>query len=163
MYETITKEEIEAGQKAIMGGNVGGKFDLIVKKAYGSTIEATDGRKFLDCTSQAWSCGIGFNHPKVNKAVQEQVELFSHIRTSFDTIPKLLLSKKEPVSDPEVLFHRAGDVHGKAEQRFAVLGQKRLLTCHPALPVIQNFRECCFPFHVQSSFTVCRCGADIPG
>lgn len=94
MYETITKEEIEAGQKAIMGGNVGGKFDLIVKKAYGSTIEATDGRKFLDCTSQAWSCGIGFNHPKVNKAVQEQVELFSHIRTSFDTIPKLLLSKK---------------------------------------------------------------------
>ncbi len=94
MYETITQEEIEAGQKAIMGGNVGGKFDLIVKKAYGSTIEATDGRKFLDCTSQAWSCGIGFNHPKVNKAVQEQVELFSHIRTSFDTIPKLLLSKK---------------------------------------------------------------------
>lgn len=94
MYETITQEEIAAGQKAIMGGNVGGKFDLIVKKAYGSTIEATDGRKFLDCTSQAWSCGIGFNHPKVNKAVQEQVELFSHIRTSFDTIPKLLLSKK---------------------------------------------------------------------
>lgn len=94
MYETITKEEIEAGQKAIMGGNVGGKFDLIVKKAYGSTIEATDGRKFLDCTSQAWSCGIGFSHPKVNKAVQEQVEQFSHIRTSFDTIPKLLLSKK---------------------------------------------------------------------
>ena len=94
MYETITREEIEAGQKAIMGGNVGGKFDLIVKKAYGSTIEATDGRKFLDCTSQAWSCGIGFNHPKVNKAVQEQVELFSHIRTSFDTIPKLLLSKR---------------------------------------------------------------------
>lgn len=94
MYETITQEELEAGRKAIMGGNVGGKFDLVVKKAYGSTIEATDGRKFLDCTSQAWSCGIGFNHPKVNKAVQEQVELFSHIRTSFDTIPKLLLSKK---------------------------------------------------------------------
>lgn len=94
MYDTITQEELEAGQKAIMGGNVGGKFDLVVKKAYGSTIEATDGRKFLDCTSQAWSCGIGFSHPKVNKAVQEQVEQFSHIRTSFDTIPKLLLSKK---------------------------------------------------------------------
>lgn len=94
MYETITQEELEAGRKAIMGGNVGGKFDLVVKKAYGSTIESTDGRKFLDCTSQAWSCGIGFNHPKVTKAVQEQVELFSHIRTSFDTIPKLLLSKK---------------------------------------------------------------------
>ena len=112
MYETITKEEIEAGQKAIMGGNVGGKFDLIVKKAYGSTIEATDGRKFLDCTSQAWSCGIGFNHPKVNKAVQEQVELFSHIRTSFDTIPKLLLSKKLAELAPDNLNKVNYCLHG---------------------------------------------------
>lgn len=94
MYQNITPEELQAGRNALMGGNVGGKFDLVVKKAYGSTIEAMDGRKFLDCTSQAWSCGIGFSHPKVTKAVQEQAELYSHIRTSFDTVPKLLLSKK---------------------------------------------------------------------
>ena len=94
MYQTATPEELQAGRDALMGGNVGGKFDLLVKKAYGCTIEAMDGRKYLDCTSQAWSCGIGFSHPKVIKAVQEQAELYSHIRTSFDTVPKLLLSKR---------------------------------------------------------------------
>ena len=94
MYQTATPEELQAGRDALMGGNVGGKFDVLVKRAYGCTIEDVNGKKYLDCTSQAWSCGIGFSHPKVIKAVQEQAELYSHIRTSFDTVPKLLLSKR---------------------------------------------------------------------
>lgn len=94
MYQTATPEELQAGRDALMGGNVGGKFDVLVKQAYGCTIEDINGKKYLDCTSQAWSCGIGFSHPKVTKAVQEQAELYSHIRTSFDTVPKLLLSKR---------------------------------------------------------------------
>ena len=69
MYQTATPEELQAGRDALMGGNVGGKFDLLVKRTYGSTVEAMDGTKYLDCTSQAWSCGIGFCHPRVTKAV----------------------------------------------------------------------------------------------
>lgn len=94
MYQNATPEELEAGRRALMGGNVGGKFDLVVKDAKGSTIYDTEGNEYLDCTSQAWSMNIGFCHPKVVKAVQEQAELFSHIRTSFDTVPKLLLAKR---------------------------------------------------------------------
>lgn len=94
MYEHATPEELAAGRAALMGGNVGGSFDLVVKEAHGSTIVADDGREYLDCTSQAWSMNIGFGHPKVIKAVQEQAALYSHIRTSFDTVPKLLLAKR---------------------------------------------------------------------
>jgi len=112
MYQTATPEELQAGRDALMGGNVGGKFDLTVKASYGCTIEATNGQKFLDCTSQAWSCGIGFCHPKVVKAVQEQAELYSHIRTSFDTVPKLLLAKKLAELAPENLNKVNFCLHG---------------------------------------------------
>lgn len=94
MGYTYTEEDLEKGRQAIMGGNVGGHVDMIVAKSYGSTIEDVNGRKFIDATSQAWSCGIGFCHPKVVKAVQETAENYSHIRTSYETIPKLLLSKR---------------------------------------------------------------------
>jgi len=95
MYQTITPEEIHAGREALMGGNVGGKLNLIVKDVdEGCTVYDMDGKAYLDCTSQAWSMGTGMKHKKVIKAVQEQVELYSHIRTTFDTIPKLLLAQR---------------------------------------------------------------------
>jgi 4-aminobutyrate aminotransferase-like enzyme len=49
---------------------------------------------YIDCTSQAWSLNVGYCHPKVIAAVAEQITLYTHIRTSFDTVPKLLLAKK---------------------------------------------------------------------
>ncbi len=112
MYETITPEETKAGREALMGGNVGGKYDLIVKEAYGSTIVDMDGKKYIDCTSQAWSMNIGFSNPKVVQAVQEQAARFSHIRTSFDTVPKLLLSKRLAEMAPGNLKKINYSLHG---------------------------------------------------
>ena len=139
MYQTATPEELQAGRDALMGGNVGGKFDLLVKKAYGCTIEAMDGRKYLDCTSQAWSCGIGFSHPKVIKAVQEQAELYSHIRTSFDTVPKLLLSKRLTELSPGNLNKVVYCLHGANANEGALklafrnrLGKNRFMSFYDA-------------------------------
>lgn len=139
MYQTATPEELEAGRKALMGGNVGGKFDILVKRAYGCTIEAMDGKKYLDCTSQAWSCGIGFSHPKVTKAVQEQAELYSHIRTSFDTVPKLLLSKRLVELSPGNLnkvnycLHGANAIEGALKMAFRNhYGKNKFISFHDA-------------------------------
>lgn len=112
MYENLTPQELEAGRRALMGGNVAGAVDLMVKSTKGSTVYDVKGNAYLDCTSQAWSMNIGFSHPKVIKAVQEQAELYSHIRTSFDTAPKLLLAKRLAELAPGNLKKVGFTLHG---------------------------------------------------
>ena len=112
MDHTMTPEEMAAGRAALMGGNVGGSYDLLVKEAHGSTIVDMNGREYLDCTSQAWSMNIGFSHPKVIAAVQEQVTHYMHIRTSFETIPKLMLSKRLAEMAPGKLKKVSYCLHG---------------------------------------------------
>ena len=94
MYQTITAEEMAAGRAALMSGNVGGSLNILVTNMEGCTVYDSNGNGYIDCTSQAWSMGIGMKHPKVIQAVHEQMERFSHGRTTFDTVPKLLLAKR---------------------------------------------------------------------
>ncbi|MEN6596062.1 MAG: aspartate aminotransferase family protein [Clostridiaceae bacterium] len=108
----MTPEEMAAGRAALMGGNVGGNFELLVKEAHGSTIVDMNGKEYLDCTSQAWSMNIGFSHPKVIAAVQEQVNHYMHIRTSFETVPKLMLSKRLVEMAPGKLKKVSYCLHG---------------------------------------------------
>ena len=94
MYEHVTEAELEAGRRALMGGGVGGGLPIVVARGEGAILWDTTGKEYIDCTSQAWSLNVGYCHPKVIAAVAEQIKLFTHIRTSFDTVPKLLLAKK---------------------------------------------------------------------
>ena len=82
------------GRQALLGGGVGRGLPLVVKKAKAASLWDMQGKEYIDCTSQAWSVNVGHCHPKVVAAVTEQVQAFTHIRTSFETVPKLLLTKK---------------------------------------------------------------------
>ncbi|MFZ5853887.1 MAG: aspartate aminotransferase family protein [Chloroflexota bacterium] len=93
-YQTATAEELAAGRRALMGGGVAGQAAFIVDHGAGAVVVDTEGREYIDCTSQAWSLGIGYAHPKVAAAVAEQVHRYTHIRTGFETIPKLLLAQR---------------------------------------------------------------------
>jgi 4-aminobutyrate aminotransferase-like enzyme len=94
MTYTATEKELEAGRAAMLGGGVGRGLPLVVDHARGASLWSTDGKEYIDCTSQAWSVNVGHCHPKVIAAVAEQIQAYTHIRTSFDTVPKLLLAKK---------------------------------------------------------------------
>ncbi|MFN3309441.1 MAG: aminotransferase class III-fold pyridoxal phosphate-dependent enzyme, partial [Anaerolineales bacterium] len=94
MFETIKAEDLEAGWKALGGGGVGSAIPIVVSHGKGSTLYDLEGKAYIDCTAQAWSLSVGYSHPKVISAVCEQIKKYTHIRTSFGTIPKLLLSKK---------------------------------------------------------------------
>jgi 4-aminobutyrate aminotransferase-like enzyme len=76
------------------GRSVGAAVPKLFSKARASKFRTDDGMEYIDCTSQAWSLGIGACHPFVMEAVKEQLNYFTHVRTNFDTVPKLLLSKK---------------------------------------------------------------------
>lgn len=93
-FGDYTEEDLLAGHKAFAGGGVGTARPTILASQKGATLTDVDGREYIDCTSQAWSLGIGACHPKVIAAVTEQIKYLTHVRTSFGTIAKLLLSKR---------------------------------------------------------------------
>ncbi len=94
MFENVRPEDLEAGRRALGGGGVGAPLKFTVDRGEGCVLYDTSGRGFIDCTSQAWSLAVGYSHPKVIAAVQEILPRYTHIRTSFETPPKLLLAKR---------------------------------------------------------------------
>jgi len=93
-YQMASPEALAAGRRALMGGGVAGQAAFIVDHGSGAVVVDTEGREYIDCTSQAWSLGIGYAHPRIAAAVAEQVGRYTHIRTGFETVPKLLLAKR---------------------------------------------------------------------
>jgi diaminobutyrate-2-oxoglutarate transaminase len=76
-------------------------FPIVPVRALGMTVEATDGRHYLDCLSGAGTLALGHNHPVVLEAIQRTLdrgtplhtldlataEKDEFISTLFDTLP----------------------------------------------------------------------------
>jgi 4-aminobutyrate aminotransferase-like enzyme len=84
---------IKAGKEALLSG-WGEMADVIVESGQGAVFKDIYGKEYIDCTSQAWSLNTGFNHPRVLKAVREQLGKLTHARSTFYTIPQLSLARK---------------------------------------------------------------------
>ena len=52
---------------------------LEIKKAEGSYIELSDGRKIIDAISSWWCKSLGHGHPEIKKAITEQMNAFEHV------------------------------------------------------------------------------------
>jgi 4-aminobutyrate aminotransferase-like enzyme len=60
----------------------------------GCRVTDIEGKSYLDCTSQAWTLALGYNHPEVIEAAVTQARTLAHVRAGFPTIPRLLLAKR---------------------------------------------------------------------
>jgi 4-aminobutyrate aminotransferase-like enzyme len=60
----------------------------------GCRVTDLNGKSYLDCTSQAWTLALGYNHPEVIEAAVTQARTLAHVRAGFPTIPRLLLAKR---------------------------------------------------------------------
>lgn len=112
LYDQVTDEELAAGRRALLSGSVGATVPKLYARARGAKFWTTDGAEYIDCTSQAWSLGVGACHPTVLEAVKAQLEYFTHVRTNFETLPKLLLSKKLVEIAPGDLSTVTYSLHG---------------------------------------------------
>jgi len=112
MFENIDENILAQGREHLMSGSVGGGLPIIIESGKGAVVKDVNGKEYIDCTSQAWSFNIGFSHPRVLEAVREQLDKITHVRTSFETVVKLLLAKKLGDIAPESLKKIMFSLHG---------------------------------------------------
>jgi len=120
MFEKVSIKNLEEGRKYLMSGSVGGGLPVIIEKGKGATLWDINGKEYIDCTSQAWTYNIGMSHPRVLEAVKEQIENITHVRTSFETVPKLLLLKKLGEIAPGDLKKISFCLHGSVANESAL-------------------------------------------
>jgi 4-aminobutyrate aminotransferase-like enzyme len=91
--QALDPEALAAARAARLPGWVPGTPPILVRGA-GASVWDSAGNEYIDCTSQAWSLNVGYNHPKVLEAARAQMELLTHARSSFDTAVHLRLAQR---------------------------------------------------------------------
>jgi len=73
-----------------------GYSDIIITEAKGATFKDQNGKEYLDFLSQtAGVLGVGHAHPKVVKAIKEQLDKgLTHTLTMFGNEPRIHLGEK---------------------------------------------------------------------
>ena len=120
MFENVSMKDLEEGRKYLMSGSVGSGLPVMIESGKGAVIKDINGKDYIDCTSQAWTYNIGVSHPKVIGAVEEQIHKITHVRTTFETVPKLLLLKKLGEIAPKDLKKISFCLHGSVANESAI-------------------------------------------
>jgi 4-aminobutyrate aminotransferase / (S)-3-amino-2-methylpropionate transaminase / 5-aminovalerate transaminase len=113
--------DLDAGRAALLSGwSTGSEPGLIITKAAGAVVWDSKGNEYIDCTSMAWSNNIGASRPEVVEAAFEQARELSHLRSNFDSVPLLLLSKALTDSAPGDLKRIGFTLHGSLAVEMAM-------------------------------------------
>jgi 4-aminobutyrate aminotransferase-like enzyme len=124
MFENVNPKDIEEGRKFLMSGSVGGGLPVLIESGNGAVIRDINGKEYIDCTSQAWTFNVGVGHPKVIAAAKEQIDKITHVRTSFETVPKLMLLNKlgniAPKNLKKISFCLHGSVANESAMKLAI-------------------------------------------
>jgi 4-aminobutyrate aminotransferase-like enzyme len=85
---------------------------VVLVRGSGCFVWDSQGRRYLDCISQAWALNIGHCHPRVMDAADRQARTLSHVRNNFGNVPLLLLAKRLAELLPGRLNRVAFSLHG---------------------------------------------------
>jgi 4-aminobutyrate aminotransferase-like enzyme len=114
---------LERGRQALLRGwstTATRERNLLLTRAEGTRVWDSDGREYIDCTSQAWSNNIGAGHPKVLAAAAAQASEIAHARSNYDTIPLLLFSDRITKVAPAGLNRVGYCLHGSLAVEMAM-------------------------------------------
>jgi 4-aminobutyrate aminotransferase-like enzyme len=92
IYE-LSQEQMDAYSKNIMlgGGTRGGP---VLARGKGVRVWDTNGKDYIDCTSQSWALYLGYANDEINRVIKEHIENMTHIHQGFDTKARFYLANK---------------------------------------------------------------------
>lgn len=86
-----TQEWIELSDRYIMSTYA--RYPLVLTRGLGVHVWDSEGRGYLDLVGGIAVCALGHAHPKVVKAIREQVENLSHVSNLYHIAPQILLAQ----------------------------------------------------------------------
>jgi 4-aminobutyrate aminotransferase-like enzyme len=118
---SYAEADLADGRAALLSGwSSGTEPGLIITRASGALVWDSKGNEYIDCTSMAWSNNIGASAPEVVEAAFAQARQLSHLRSNFDSVPLLLLSKAMTESAPGDLKRIGFTLHGSLAVEMAM-------------------------------------------
>ncbi|MBP1993682.1 aspartate aminotransferase family protein [Paenibacillus eucommiae] len=91
IYSTSADQMEEFGRHVMVGGGTPGP---CLVKGKGVRVTDSNGKSYIDCTSQSWAMYLGYAHDEIRQVVNEQMSYFSHIHQGFHTMPRYSLAQK---------------------------------------------------------------------
>lgn len=113
---------------------------MVVSHAIGSYIYATNSKKYLDFVAGVSACALGHQHPRVNQAIKDQLDKYSHVMVygEYSQSPaveycKLLASLLPAPLDKTYLVNSGTEaIEGALKLARRVTGRSQLISCHNA-------------------------------
>ncbi|MDF7800268.1 adenosylmethionine--8-amino-7-oxononanoate transaminase [Pontiellaceae bacterium B1224] len=123
-----TKQLIETDQRHIChpySSMCGDQHFIPVERAEGCSLYLSDGRKLIDGMSSWWAAIHGYNHPRLNKAIEDQLQKMAHVMFGGLTHePAVALARKLVILTPEplqkVFFCDSGSVSVEVAMKMAM-------------------------------------------
>jgi 4-aminobutyrate aminotransferase len=95
---------------AVISPSFGRAYPLVVESAEGNIVKDVDGNEFIDMNAGLAVCSVGHGHPKLKKAIKDQVDKFIHYSYTdffYDDYVDLgeELSKVLPIEGDKKIFY----------------------------------------------------------
>jgi len=111
-----------------------------VSHAVGSYIYDTNTKKYLDFVAGVSACPLGHQHPRVNKAIKDQLDKYSHVMVygEYSQSPAVqyckLLASLLPASLDKTYLVNSGTeaIEGALKLARRTTGRSQLISCHNA-------------------------------
>ena len=111
-----------------------------VSHAVGSYIYDTNNKKYLDFVAGVSACTLGHQHPRVNQAIKDQLDKYSHVMVygEYSQSPaveycKLMASLLPAPLDKTYLVNSGTEaIEGSLKLARRVTGRSQLISCHNA-------------------------------
>jgi acetylornithine/succinyldiaminopimelate/putrescine aminotransferase len=111
-----------------------------VSHAVGSYIYDTNNNRYLDFVAGVSACSLGHQHPRVNQAIKDQLDLYSHVMVygEYSQSPaveycKLMASLLPDPLDKTYLVNSGTEaIEGALKLARRVTGRSQLISCHNA-------------------------------
>ena len=111
-----------------------------VSHAVGSYIYDTSNNRYLDFVAGVSACSLGHKHPRVNQAIKDQLDLYSHVMVygEYSQSPaveycKLMASLLPAPLDKTYLVNSGTEaIEGALKLARRVTGRSQLISCHNA-------------------------------